>query len=280
MAGKKANKNRGYQRGTLTGKDCASTRRAKRPRKALTELQENFCLAYAAQGFCNGVGALEEAGSRASYASRCSLASRWLRKDKVKARLKQLSVQADRRASKEEKKAVASLAERRARLSDIARAQASDLKGIALEGDRLVFEDESLRSAVKVKAYVRMVVNPNFDPEDDTSPKRVPALVIDLELHDPIKAIQELNRMDGVYKEQAALPAEIHIHTGAKRVLEHDANTAAQLADGSLRVAIPGSDTDKARVKGSISGKLDPFAALCARCHTAQKKNADDSRKT
>lgn len=253
MGDKKSGKSGGKKGQTLTGKAKAPVRaRAKRPRSELTDLEERFCVKYAAQGFSNAAGALEAAGSRANYKSRCSSASRMLRKDKVQARLKQLSSAADKRARKLSEKGVVSLAERKARLSEIVRATAGDLKGIAMDGNRLVFDDESIRSAVQAKAQIISVPDPAWDPNDADSPvkcPKVPAVLVDLALHDPLKAIQELNKMDGVYKEGSLLPAEIHIHTGGDEVLKHDEQTEGQLADPSLRVAIPGSPADKARFR-------------------------------
>lgn len=246
------------------GKRARTPARAKRPRSELTELQERFCVKYSEQGFCNAAGALEAAGSRAGYASRCSLASKWLRRDKVKARLRLLSKKADKRAQNRDEKAVASLAERKARLSEIVRATSGQLRGISLEGGKLVFDDEAVRSAVKAKAQIVMVQNEDYDRDDPASSKKVPAVLVDLSLHDPIKAIQELNRMDGVYKEGSLVPAEIHLHTGSKQPLELDEQTAAQINDASLRVPLQGSKADQARFKKAGAGK-DPFKALATK---------------
>jgi len=177
-----------------------------------------------------------------------------LRLDKVKRALKLAAKYADKRAEKERGRAIASLSDRRARLSEIAMANAGDLKGIAIENGRLIFEDELLRSAVKSRAQIVMISNPDYDRDDPASQPRVQAVVVDLALHDPLKAIAELNKMDGVYKETMIEAAEIHIHAGER--LEHDAQTTAQLKDPELRVPILGSKADQSRYrKVSPKGK-------------------------
>ncbi len=249
MAGRNSVKKRADAGGKLTAKPNAPTRaRAKRPSSELTELEESFCVKYSEQGFCNAAGALESAGSRANYNSRCASASRMLRSVKVQRRLKELSKSADKRAEKQRGKAVFSLAERKARLSAIARATSADLRGIAMEDGRLVFDDDDVRDAVKSRAQIVLMPNPDYDDDEPNSPRRVPAVMIDLDLLDPIKAIQELNKIDGVYKEMPSVPAEIHIHTGG-RTLEHDEQTRQQLESGAIRVPIAGTQADQSRYR-------------------------------
>jgi hypothetical protein len=184
---------------------------------------------------------------------------------KVQKRLKELSKAADRRAEKQRGKAVISLSERKGILSDIVRATAADLKGIGLENGQLVFDDESVRNAVRSRAQIVMVPDPNWDPKSSDGPAacpRVPAVLVDLSLEDRIKAIQELNKMDGVYKDMDPRPAEIHIHAGDR--LQHDEQTAAQLDDPELRVPMLGTAADQSRYRkvGQRQPATDPFAML------------------
>ncbi len=242
---------------------------AKKPGSVLTELQAGFCVNYVKQGCCNGAGAMEAAGSRGSYNSRAVQSSKYLKMPKIVSELKRLNVKADKRARNKEDKVVMGLAKRRARLSEIGMATSGDLRGISMENGRLIFDDEAVRSAVKAKAQVVVIPNPDHDPLDEESPKRVPAVVVDLGLHDPVKAIQELNKMDGVYKDGVVQPAEIHLHMG-KGGLGHDAQTAAQLKDAGLRAPILGTKADAARFRKKAPAKKaaakqkkrDPFDAV------------------
>jgi hypothetical protein len=175
-------------------------------------------------------------------------------KDNIKAEIRRLNAKADKKARNKEDHALVSIAERKAKLSAIIRATADCLRGISIENGSLVFDDELCRDAVIATAQVVVV------PDPHNPGKKTQAILIDLTLHDPIKAIQELNRMEGLYKESPARPAEIHIHTG--NTLEHNEKTQAQLDDPNCRVAMPGSGADLSRFKKAK--KPDPFAALLA----------------
>lgn len=236
--------------GTGTG------RGAKSACPALSDLQKNFCLSYVKQGCCNATGALEAAGSRASYASRRAAASKLLTKDNIIAEIRRLNAKADKKARNKEDHALASVAERKRILSAIIRANATDLRGISVENGSLVFDDAACREAVNATAQIVVV------PDPYNAGKKTKAILVSLTLHDPIKAIQELNRMEGVYKDTPLQPAEIHIHTG--KTLEHDEQTAAQLDDPACRVPIPGSLSDQKRFR--TVNKTDPFAALMTKC--------------
>lgn len=241
----------------LGGKPRAGVRaRAKSARSELTDLEKNFCLNYVKQGCCNGAGAMEAAGSRGNYNTRSVQASKYLKMPKVLAELKRLMAKADERARKHEERTLVSVAERKAVLSDIIRANAGALRGVALVGGALVFEDESVRSAVTTRAQIVQVPDPAH--EGKGPPEKVSALMIGLELSlaDKLKAIAEMNKMDGVYKEGGVMPAEIHIHTGGE-LLAHDEQTQEQLADPELRVPILGSAADASRFR-----KADVWATL------------------
>lgn len=243
--------------------------RAKKPESELTDLQKLFCLKYVEQGCCNAAGALEAAGSRAKYNSRCSKASGWLRKDKIVAEIKRLNSKADKAVQNRENHVLATVAKRKARLSEIALAESGSLRGLSLENGQLVVDDALVKSALNARAQIIMVSDPNHDGKGPA--QKIPAMMVDVQLHNPIDAIKELNKMDGVYKETNLQPAEIHIHMDKK--LEHDEQTAAQLNDPNLRVPILGSAADQKRYRRPAAGggnlkpetgnlKDDPFKAV------------------
>lgn len=249
----------------MSGKDSAklatkpnagARARARDPLTKLTELEKKFCLNYVKQGCCNAAGALESAGSRANYNARCVAASKLLRLAKVSAEIRRLTAKADKAAANRENYELMRVAERKIRLSEIGRARAGDLRGIAMQDGALVFNDDVCRSAVKAEAQVVLIPDPNHD--GNGPPPKIPATVVKLTLHDPIEAIKELNKMDGVYKETNAQPVEIHFHGDV--AAELDAQTAAQLEDPTLRVAIPGSKADGQRFRKTAD--KDPFALL------------------
>lgn len=244
----------GKQSARLTGGSRAG-RRTEKAEAGLTELQRSFCLNYVMQGCCNAAGALEEAGSRATYASRRAAASTLLTKVNIRAEIRRLNAKADKKARNKEDHALASVAERKIILSAMIRADASCLRGISFENGSLVFEDEACREAVVAGAQIVMVPDPQ-NPRNKTN-----AILINLTLYDRIKAIQELNRMEGVYKEGTMIPAEIHFHMD--KTIEPDEKMLAQINDPMCRVAIQGSRADLSRFKKT--NKIDPFAALQAK---------------
>lgn len=250
------------QSARLTGK-ISSGARAKKPDPKLTDLQKNFCLNYVLQGRYNGAGALEAAGSRAKYASRRAIASKWLTMVNICDEIRRLNAKADKKARNKEDHALVSVAERKVVLSQIIRATADCLRGISLENGSLDFEDESCRSAVIVAAQVTRVPDPN------NPGKKTHAILINLTLCDRIKAIQELNRMEGVYKESHTLPAEIHIHMD--KTIEPDEKMLAQINDPLCRAAIQGTASDLSRFR-KVGSKPDPFAALLKKSDGPRQK--------
>lgn len=204
---------------------------------------------------------MEAAGSRGNYATRSVQAAKCLKMPKILAEIKKLNEKADKKARNKTDHALMSVAARKARLSEIGQANSGALRGISLQGGQLLFDDESIKSAVSAHAQIIMIPDPEHDGTGP--PPKIPAVMVDLQLHDPIKAIQELNKMDGVYKEGSLVPAEIHIHTGQR--LEHDEQTRAQLKDPNLRVPIMGTPADQARYRKVSGKKPDPFAALAGK---------------
>jgi len=241
--------------------------RSKTTGSELTELEKNFCLNYVKQGCCNGAGAMEAAGSRGNYNTRATEASRALKKPKIIAEIRRLNAKADKTARNREDYALATVAERKARLSEIVRANAGALRGISLQNGQLMFEDEHCRSAVKASAEIVMIPDPHHDGKGP--PEKIPAVMIGLEMHDPIKAIAELNKMDGVYKETNTLPAEIHFHGDVALAL--DEKTQAQVNNPAMRIPIMGSKADQNRFRKN--GKRDPFASLVKKAAKLESKD-------
>lgn len=232
---------------------------AKKPGSKLTELERNFCLNYVKQGCCNGAGAMEAAGSRGNYNTRAVQSSRYLKVPKILAEIRRLNVRADKASRKREDVAVATIGERKARLSEIVRANAGCLRGISLQGGQLIFEDEHCKSAVQATAQIIMIPDPSHDGKGP--PEKIPAVMIGLELHDPLKAIDMLNKIDGVYKEGSLLPAEIHLHMDTE--IEADEKMQEQINNPGCRVAVLGTSSDLKRFR-KVS-KADPFKSLPAK---------------
>lgn len=108
-------------------------------------------------------------------------ASRLVRYGKVKARIEELHAKA-------ESDAVMSVHERKARLSEIARARLSDFITAGPDGSWINIGPESIHSA----ALQEIISRTEYDENGAN-----PAVIIRIKLHEPVKAINELNKMDG-----------------------------------------------------------------------------------
>lgn len=146
---------------------------------ALTQRQELFC-----QGVFEGKSATQaykDAGY--SHSNATSAAARLCAKVGIKARIKELNDMA--LTSK-----VMSVSERKERLSEIARARLTDFVSAGADGSWINVGPESTNSAA-----IQGVKSSTEYDKDGTKP----TVITDLKLHDPVKAIAELNKMDGAY---------------------------------------------------------------------------------
>lgn len=154
--------------------------------KTLTQKQENFCLNIF-QGMTQ-----RDAYIKAGYSSKQSVAvidknaCELLKNSKLVVRLNQLR-------EKAQNSKIASVIERKEILSEIARAKQTDFMTCSADGVWMHdIGKESLNTAALKK--IETTTMP-FGGND--SPLKI--LLTKVELHDPIKAIDLLNKMDGIY---------------------------------------------------------------------------------
>jgi len=142
-------------------------------RKRLTQMQETFCLKYFE------LGNASEAATIAGYSTRSirNIASVNLTKTNIIKRIDQL-----RQAA--EDASIASVVERKQRLTEIARANIPDY--VQEDGIRLNGQSPNTGAVSEITTKTKMLSNG-------------PAVITNLKLHNPIQAIAELNKMDGAY---------------------------------------------------------------------------------
>ena len=149
----------------------------------LTQKQENFCLNIL-QGMSQ-----REAYIKAGYSSKQSLvtidrnACGLLKNNKVLTRLEEL-----RQKTQNDK--IASVTERKEILSEIARANMTNFVEVGQDGAWFNIDNTNLNSRAIQSVQSKTVLGK--EGADD-------AVFIRVNLHNPIDAIKELNKMDGVY---------------------------------------------------------------------------------
>lgn len=158
--------------------------------RSLTAKQEKF-----AQNLFIGMSqfAAYKDAYQVSYARSAidSHASRLAKVGKIRARFKELQ-----ETTNSDK--VMSVAERKTRLTEIARARLTDYQESGMDGGWINIGKESPNTGA-----IREIVSTTRYDENGAHP----TLVTRIRLHDPIQAIQELNKMEKVYSE--ALPVNI-----------------------------------------------------------------------
>jgi phage terminase small subunit len=113
--------------------------------------------------------------------------------DKIQARLSDLN-------GKAESKAIMSVSERKERLSEIARARLTDYQETGLDSGYINIGKESPNTG----AIASIKSATKFDENGNTG-----TLFTEVRLHNPVAAIQELNKMDGVYDDTAKLNVNV-----------------------------------------------------------------------
>jgi|WetSurMetagenome_2_1015567.scaffolds.fasta_scaffold360701_2 phage terminase small subunit len=149
--------------------------------RLLTPKQETFCLNYI------GTGNIKQAGLAAGYAPIGArvMGSRNLRKGHIRARIAEL-----RKAAADA--SVATVLERKQRLTEIVRARLVDF----------IDEDGAPRLTSETAhngAAADYITRTRTDKDGNAVTEKA------LKLRDPIPAIQELNKMEAVYKESATV---------------------------------------------------------------------------
>lgn len=112
-----------------------------------------------------------------------SHATRFVANGDIQARIKQLN---DMTLTDK----IMSISERKERLSEIARARYSDFVTAGPDGSWIDIGPEKINSAAICEVKSRTEYDDNGDH---------PAVVISVKLHDPIRALAELNKMEGAY---------------------------------------------------------------------------------
>ena len=178
-------------------------------RKTLTQRQENFCLnilkgmtqreAYIKAGYANGKQAVVNINA-------CRLAQN----TNVLLRLQELR-------QKTEDKNIMDVKERKQRLSEIARTNLTDFMELGQDGSWVNIGKETPNSGAIQEIHSRTEYDDNgAHPTVHTSVK----------LHDPLKAIDLLNKMDKLYSEGAVVNVDnrkVEIYVGsdkAKQLVE------------------------------------------------------------
>jgi len=149
--------------------------------KRLTQKQEMFCLSYFV--LRNATQAAIEAGYKPKAAH--SMATENLQKPAIKARLDELS-------TKIEKGAVMSVQERMERLTEIARARLTEFMELGQDGSWVNLGEETLQGGAIQEIHSRT----QYDNNGANS-----TIYTSVKLHDPMKAIDLLNKMDKLYSE-------------------------------------------------------------------------------
>lgn len=145
----------------------------------LNRKQEAFCVAYFKTG--NATKAAITAGYKKKNAA--VVASQNLKKVNIIARMAELN-------GKVEKAAVMDVQERKERLSEIARARLTDYMQLGADGSWVDIGQETPNGAAIQEIHSRT----EYDEEGNH-----PTIYTSVKLHDPMKAIDLLNKMDKLY---------------------------------------------------------------------------------
>jgi len=147
--------------------------------RRLSPKQETFCVEYFKTGNAT------QSAIKAGYSKRTAtvIASQNLNKLNVQARLKGLRDEVDAAA-------IMTVIERQERLSEIARGRLTDFVECGPDGSWVNIGLEGCQSASL------QAVKSKTEYDDNGSH---PTVITDIKLHDPIRAIAELNKMDGAY---------------------------------------------------------------------------------
>jgi phage terminase small subunit len=151
----------------------------------LTIKQARFCVAYFKGGCSNATEAALAAGYKPKTAR--AIASENLTKPNIIQKISHLRAAVDTSA-------VASVQERKEILTQIARGKLIDFCECGEDGVWFNIGPETLRSAALASVTSKTVIGK--DGADD-------ALFIHAELRNPVDAIKELNKMDGVYPSES-----------------------------------------------------------------------------
>jgi len=148
----------------------------------LTQKQENFCLNIL-QGMSQREAYIQSYKPNYAITTIDANASRLASNEKVLKRLTELR-------EKTQNSKIASVIERKEILTEIARAKLTDYQESGMDGGWINIGKESPNTA----SISEIVSTTKYDDNGAN-----PTLITRVRLHNPIEAIKELNKMDGVY---------------------------------------------------------------------------------
>jgi len=165
-------------------RDELMTRKQAKPKDRLTQKQEAFCLNYVK------LNNATEAAVQAGYSPRSAalIACENIKKHNVAARIAELR-------QKAEDATIMDVKERKQRLTEIARAKLTDFMEMGKDGSWVNIGPESQYPGAVQEIHSRT----EYDDDSDKS-----TVHTSVKLHDPMKAIDLLNKMDGIYKPEGA----------------------------------------------------------------------------
>ncbi|MDD4873381.1 MAG: terminase small subunit [Dehalococcoidales bacterium] len=154
----------------------------------LTQKQENFCL-NVFQGMSQREAYIQSYKPNYAITTIDANASRLASNEKVLKRLSELR-------EKAQNTKIASVTERKEILSEIARAKLTDYQESGMDGGWINIGKESPNTA----SISEIVSTTKYDDNGAN-----PTLITRVRLHNPIEAIKELNKMDGVYSDNTTV---------------------------------------------------------------------------
>ena len=154
----------------------------------LTQKQENFCL-NVFQGMSQREAYIQSYKPNYAITTIDANASRLASNEKVLKRLSELR-------EKAQNSKIASVIERKEILSEIARANMTNFVEVGQDGAWFNIDNTNLNSRAIQSVQSKTILGK--DGADD-------AVFIRVNLHNPIDAIKELNKMDGVYSDSAQI---------------------------------------------------------------------------
>jgi len=189
--------------------------------RKLTQKQETFCVKYFE------LGNATEAAIQAGYKRRAArfIASRLLTKDNIKARIQELR-------QKLEDEAIMNVSERQRKLSEIARAKITDFMELGQDGSWVNIGEETPQGAAIQEIHSRT----EYDKDGSK-----PVIYTTVKLHDPMKAIDLLNKMDKIYSEGT----QVNIDEREIKIIVVDEETKDLIARVGERTMIPQEDKEE-----------------------------------
>lgn len=160
-------------------------------RNSLTQKQANFCLKYFECGNAS------EAAIAVGYGPKSAARNAYhvLHSPLVRARLEELR-------KKAEGDSVMNILERKQRLSEVARARLTDFMELGKDGSWVNIGEETEKGGAIQEIHSRTEYDEN---------RAHPTVYTSVKLHDPMKAIDLLNKMDKIYSDFPPLPQDNRI---------------------------------------------------------------------